>query len=148
MAGVPSMNSLHSLYNFFDPPWVLAQLSRIQNRIGKDQFPTVATTMLPNANSLRRYRDFPAVVISGNRQDARLRIRSRDQIEDIIPILQQANEYLLVEPLIKSVYELHIIRIGGIYRVFVRTTAETEVAVERVEVTEKYKEGHFYPICY
>ena len=56
MAGIPSMNSLHSLYNFFDPPWVLAQLSRIQGRIGKDQFPTVATTMLPNATSLRRYR--------------------------------------------------------------------------------------------
>ena len=65
MAGIPSMNSLHSLYNFFDPPWVLAQLSRIQSRVGKEQFPTVATTMLPSAASLRRYRDFPAVVISG-----------------------------------------------------------------------------------
>ena len=59
MAGIPSMNSLHSLYNFFDPPWVLAQLSRIQGRIGKEQFPTVATTMLPNATSLRRYRKRP-----------------------------------------------------------------------------------------
>lgn len=78
-------------------------------------------------------------LILGNRQDARLRIRSRDQIEDIIPILQQTNEYLLIEPLIKSVYELHIIRIGGIYRVFVRTSAESEVAVERVEITDKYK---------
>jgi hypothetical protein len=64
----------------------------------------------------RRYRDYPAVVVSGNRPDARMRVRSREQVEDIIPILQQANEYLLVEPLLKSVYELHIIRIGGIYR--------------------------------
>ena len=55
MAGVPSMNSLHSLYNFFEPPWILAQLARIQNRVGKNQFPTVPTTMLPNANSLRIY---------------------------------------------------------------------------------------------
>ena len=35
MAGLPSSNSLHSLYNFLHAPWVLAQLSRIQARVGK-----------------------------------------------------------------------------------------------------------------
>ena len=30
----------------------------------------------------------------------------------MIPILQQTKEYLLVEPMIQPVYELHIIRIG------------------------------------
>lgn len=34
------------------------------------------------------------------------------QIEDVIPILQQTKEYLLVQPMIQPVYELHIIRIG------------------------------------
>jgi len=139
MAGLPSTNSLHSLYNFLHAPWVLAQLSRIQARVGKEQFPTIPTVMLPNAQSLRRYRDLPATVISGNRHDARLRVRSREQIEDIIPILQQTKEYLLVEPMIKSVYELHIIRLGGIYKVFVRTTAGNELVVERVELNDKYK---------
>lgn len=132
MSGMPSTNSLHSLYNFVHVPWVQAQLSRIQARVGKDQFPIVKTTMLPNAASLRRYRDFPAIIISGNRNDARLRVRNREQvniiiiftpvlhmrfqIEDVIPILQQTKEYLLVQPMIQPVYELHIIRIGERFR--------------------------------
>lgn len=80
MSGLPSTNSLHSLFNFVHVPWVQAQLSRIQARLGKEQFPIIKTTMLPNANSLRRYRDFPAIIISGNRNDARLRVRNREQV--------------------------------------------------------------------
>ena len=80
---MPSTNSLHSLYNFVHVPWVQAQLSRIQARVGKDQFPIVKTTMLPNAASLRRYRDFPAIIISGNRNDARLRVRNREQVNTL-----------------------------------------------------------------
>ena len=80
MSGLPSTNSLHSLYNFVHVPWVKAQLSRIQARLGKEQFPIVKTTMLPNAKSLRRYRDFPAIIISGNRNEARLRVRNREQV--------------------------------------------------------------------
>ena len=83
MSGMPSTNSLHSLYNFVHVPWVQAQLSRIQARVGKDQFPIVKTTMLPNAASLRRYRDFPAIIISGNRNDARLRVRNREQVNTL-----------------------------------------------------------------
>ena len=80
MSGMPSTNSLHSLFNFVHVPWVQAQLSCIQARLGKEQFPIIKTTMLPNANSLRRYRDFPAIIISGNRNDARLRVRNREQV--------------------------------------------------------------------
>ena len=77
----------------------------------------------------------------------------RFQIEDVIPILQQTKEYLLVQPMIQPVYELHIIRIGerfrcwifiqkylgGVYKVFVRTNAGNEMVVERVELNDKYK---------
>jgi len=139
LGGIPSINSLHSIYNMFDPPWVFAQLARIRMRFGSE-FPVTTKTFMPSANCLRRFRDFPAIVSSSNRSDARLRVRNRDQVEDIIPILQQIDDYIMVEPLVKAAYELHVTRIGGIYSVYVQTSPqEGNAVVERVEITPRYK---------
>jgi hypothetical protein len=119
------------------------------------EFPVTTKTFMPSANCLRRFRDFPAIVSSSNRSgknsvedraidllprhlDARLRVRNRDQVEDIIPILQQIDDYIMVEPLVKAAYELHVTRIGGIYSVYVQTSPqEGNAVVERVEITPR-----------
>ncbi|RWS29361.1 Synapsin-like protein, partial [Leptotrombidium deliense] len=46
--GVPSINSIHSLYNFTDRPWVFSQLIGIQRRLGKENFPLIEQTFFPN----------------------------------------------------------------------------------------------------
>ncbi|GFQ86874.1 synapsin [Trichonephila clavata] len=46
--GVPSVNSLHSLYNFQDKPWVFSQLLHMQRRLGKENFPLIEQSYFPN----------------------------------------------------------------------------------------------------
>lgn len=46
--GVPSVNSLHSLYNFQDKPWVFTQLQSLQRRLGREQFPLMEQSFFPN----------------------------------------------------------------------------------------------------
>uniref|UniRef100_A0A8C1XXB8 Synapsin II n=1 Tax=Cyprinus carpio TaxID=7962 RepID=A0A8C1XXB8_CYPCA len=40
-AGIPSVNSLESIYNLCDKPWAFAQLISIYKRLGADKFPLV-----------------------------------------------------------------------------------------------------------
>ncbi|CAM4704795.1 unnamed protein product, partial [Caretta caretta] len=47
-AGVPSVNSLHSIYNFCDKPWVFAQLVRLRRKLGAEEFPLIEQTFYPN----------------------------------------------------------------------------------------------------
>ncbi|KAJ9601769.1 hypothetical protein L9F63_000061, partial [Diploptera punctata] len=46
--GVPSINSLHAIYNFQDKPWVFAHLLQLQRRLGKENFPLIEQTFYPN----------------------------------------------------------------------------------------------------
>ncbi|KAL8164186.1 UNVERIFIED_CONTAM: synaptotagmin C2 domain protein, Syn1 [Gekko kuhli] len=47
-AGVPSVNSLHSVYNFCDKPWVFAQMVRLHRKLGPEEFPLIDQTYYPN----------------------------------------------------------------------------------------------------
>ncbi|XP_026476559.1 synapsin-like, partial [Ctenocephalides felis] len=46
--GVPSVNSLSSIYNFQDRPWVFAHLMQLQRRLGRENFPLIEQTYYPN----------------------------------------------------------------------------------------------------
>ena len=46
--GVPSINSLQSIYNFQDKPWVYAHLRDIQLRLGVERFPLIAQEYYPD----------------------------------------------------------------------------------------------------
>ncbi|EQB77838.1 hypothetical protein CB1_000465005 [Camelus ferus] len=47
-AGLPSVNSLESIYNFCDKPWVFAQLVAIYKTLGGEKFPLIEQTYYPN----------------------------------------------------------------------------------------------------
>ncbi|KAL0589193.1 Synapsin-1 [Plecturocebus cupreus] len=47
-AGIPSVNSLHSVYNFCDKPWVFAQMVRLHKKLGTEEFPLIDQTFYPN----------------------------------------------------------------------------------------------------
>jgi len=54
--GVPSINSVSSLYNFTDRPWVFSQLITIQEKMGKEAFPLIQQTFYPN------YREMVSII--------------------------------------------------------------------------------------
>ncbi|ELK17033.1 Synapsin-1 [Pteropus alecto] len=52
-AGIPSVNSLHSVYNFCDKPWVFAQMVRLHKKLGTEEFPLIDQTFYPNHKEMR-----------------------------------------------------------------------------------------------
>ncbi|TWW61934.1 Synapsin-2 Synapsin II [Takifugu flavidus] len=47
-AGIPSVNSLDSIYNLCDKPWAFSQLINSQKKLGSDKFPLIDQTFYPN----------------------------------------------------------------------------------------------------
>ncbi|KAL4844266.1 hypothetical protein H8958_009409 [Nasalis larvatus] len=52
-AGIPSVNSLHSVYNFCDKPWVFAQMVRLHKKLGTEEFPLIDQTFYPNHKEMQ-----------------------------------------------------------------------------------------------
>ncbi|XP_038638482.1 synapsin-1-like, partial [Scyliorhinus canicula] len=46
--GVASVNSMHSVYNFCDKPWVFGQLAKIYKKLGPEEFPLIEQVFYPN----------------------------------------------------------------------------------------------------
>ncbi|MBN3322540.1 SYN1 protein, partial [Atractosteus spatula] len=47
-AGLPSVNSLHTVFNFCDKPWVFAQMTRLYKKMGPEDFPLIEQIYYPN----------------------------------------------------------------------------------------------------
>ena len=64
-AGIPCINSLHSIYCTLERPWVYGELKKIQRRVGKDAFPLIAQSYYPSHREMRFDPGFPCVVKIG-----------------------------------------------------------------------------------
>ncbi|EDO39526.1 predicted protein, partial [Nematostella vectensis] len=53
---VPSVNSLESIYNFAEKPWVFSQLIQIKKRLGKEEFPLIEQAYYPNHKEMVSHR--------------------------------------------------------------------------------------------
>ncbi|MGH0163403.1 UNVERIFIED_CONTAM: hypothetical protein FKN15_074423 [Acipenser sinensis] len=52
--GVPSINSLESIYNLCDKPWVFGQLISTYRSFGAEKFPLIEQTFYPNHKEMVR----------------------------------------------------------------------------------------------
>ena len=52
--GLPSLNSLTSVYNFQDKPWVYAHLRDIREKLGKEKFPLIDQQYFPDHKDMVR----------------------------------------------------------------------------------------------
>lgn len=88
-ARVPSVNSLHSVYNFLARPWVFSELSAIRQRLGADKFPLISETFCPDFGALVDVRDhhpLPVVAKAGHAHRGMGKIRCfrvRDPIRSL-----------------------------------------------------------------
>ncbi|TWW61932.1 synapsin-3-like [Takifugu rubripes] len=53
-AGIPSVNSLDSIYNLCDKPWAFSQLINSQKKLGSDKFPLIDQTFYPNYRDMEQ----------------------------------------------------------------------------------------------
>mmetsp|Transcript_10120 Transcript_10120/g.12279 ORF Transcript_10120/g.12279 Transcript_10120/m.12279 type:complete len:354 (+) Transcript_10120:72-1133(+) len=149
MSGVPSINSLHSIFCFCEKAVVTAELFKLNRKLGNDIFPVIPLSYFATHREAMYSGSFPCVVKIGSAHAGmgKMVIQDHHAFEDFRSVLAMTEgKYCTGEPFINGSYDLRIQKIGNQIRAFKRqsvsgnwkTNTGTSV-LENIEVTDKYR---------
>jgi len=153
---VPCLNSLQSIYNFQDKPWVYAHLLDIQRRLGPDQFPLIPQTYHPDHTHMDEPPAFPCVLKVGHAHGGlgKVKVEGETSWKDLASVVAVSGQYCTVEEYIDAKYDLHIFKLGNCYRAMIAShccdcrrkslsgnwkTSVGQSILEEVPVQDKYR---------
>ncbi|CAF0828289.1 unnamed protein product [Rotaria sp. Silwood1] len=145
---VPSINSMRALYNFRDKPWIFAELLKIQQRLGAEQFPLISQVYYPNHRKMFISPQFPSVIKIGQAHQGlgKIKIENSYDYHDLRSIISMSKCYSTIEPYINGQCDIYIQKIGNIYKAFSRKSLsgnwKTNIGssiIQQIEMTDRYR---------